>query len=116
MLHCDIKPSNIGFTREETPKLLDFGLATMLRDRAAAGGTTTRSGRFGDALIATLTPSETGKVGFGGTPLYMSPEAIDGAAPQPAFDVWSLCVVLFEAIAGCPAVRRRRPFRRSWPP
>jgi hypothetical protein len=102
VLHCDIKPSNIGFTREETPKLLDFGLATMLRDRVAAGGTTTRSGRFGDALIATLTPTETGRVGFGGTPLYMSPEAIDGAAPQPAFDVWSLCVVLFEAIAGSP--------------
>ena len=102
LMHCDIKPSNIGFTREETPKLLDFGLATMLRDRMTAGSTTTRSGRFGDQLIATLTPGETGKVGFGGTPLYMSPEAIEGGAPQPSFDVWSLCVVMFEAIAGAP--------------
>jgi hypothetical protein len=95
LLHCDIKPSNIGFTREEVPKLLDFGLATILRDRVT--GTTTRSGRLG--LVRTLTPTGTTDV-FGGTPLYMSPEAIEGATPGPSFDVWSLSVVLFEAIAG----------------
>lgn len=101
VLHCDIKPSNIGFTREEVPKLLDFGLATMLRDRVAAG-TTTRSGRLGDRLISTLTPGRSERSQFGGTPLYMSPEAIDGAPPQTTFDVWSLTVVMFEAIAGEP--------------
>jgi GAF domain-containing protein len=101
VLHCDIKPSNIGFTREEVPKLLDFGLATMLRDRVAAG-TTTRSGRLGGRLITTLTPGRTERSHLGGTPLYMSPEAIDGAPPQTTFDVWSLTVVIFEAIAGEP--------------
>ncbi|HYN06352.1 MAG TPA: protein kinase [Vicinamibacterales bacterium] len=102
VLHCDIKPSNIGFTREEVPKLLDFGLATMLRDRRTGGSTTTRSGRLGDRLIGSITPGGTERSGFGGTPLYMSPEAIDGASPQTAFDVWSLSVVMFEAIAGAP--------------
>ena len=101
VLHCDIKPSNIGFSREEVPKLLDFGLATMLRDRVAAG-TTTRSGRLGGRLISTLTPGRMERSHFGGTPLYMSPEAIDGAPPQTSFDVWSLTVVMFEAIAGEP--------------
>jgi hypothetical protein len=96
LLHCDIKPSNIGFTRDEVPKLLDFGLATILRDRVG-GATTTRSGRLG--LVTTLTPGGT-KEAFGGTPLYMSPEAIEGETPRPAFDIWSLCVVLFEAVAG----------------
>ena len=41
---------------------------------------------------------------FAGTPHYMSPEAIQGAPPTAAFDVWGLSVVLFESLAG------RRPF------
>ena len=40
-----------------------------------------------------------------GTPLYMSPEAIRGDAPTPAFDLWSLNVLLLEAVLG------RHPFR-----
>ena len=41
----------------------------------------------------------------GGTPAYMSPEALDGvAAARPALDLWALGVVLFESITG------RRPF------
>jgi serine/threonine-protein kinase len=34
----------------------------------------------------------------------MSPEAVRGERPTPAFDVWALSVVLYEVIAG------RRPF------
>jgi serine/threonine-protein kinase len=34
----------------------------------------------------------------------MSPEAVGGAGPNPLFDVWSLAVVLYEAIGG------RNPF------
>jgi serine/threonine-protein kinase len=41
---------------------------------------------------------------IGGTPFYMSPEAIRGAPPDPRFDWWGLSVVLFEALTG------RRPF------
>jgi serine/threonine-protein kinase len=34
----------------------------------------------------------------------MSPEALNGAAPRPSFDLWSLAFVLYECIAG------RHPF------
>ena len=35
-----------------------------------------------------------------GTPLYLSPEALAGSPPQESFDLWSLSMVLYEAIAG----------------
>lgn len=100
MLHRDVKPSNIGFTEEEVPKLLDFGLARICAEtlpeppepaaeppgEAGSGPPLTRTGQ----LL--------------GTPLYMAPEALRGAAPRPAHDLWSLHLVLWEALAG------RHPF------
>ena len=38
-LHRDTRPSNIGFTSDGSPKLLDFGLAREPNDDAIAGGT-----------------------------------------------------------------------------
>ena len=35
-----------------------------------------------------------------GTLMYLSPEAIVGEPPDPSFDTWSICVVLFEALTG----------------
>ena len=75
-LHGDIKPSNIGFTSGGSPKLLDFGLARTKDDTAAVGGTLR----------------------------YVSPEALAGRPADEADDVWSLCVVLYEAVSG------RHPF------
>jgi hypothetical protein len=100
IVHCDIKPSNIGFTQGDVPKLLDFGIAYLFRDA-------------GDALVSTVTAVEDEELqlmtrvtdrGAIGTPPYMSPEAAAGAAPTLLFDLWSLSVALFEALAG------ERPF------
>ena len=71
-LHGDIKPSNIGFTSNGSPKLLDFGLARETDDAVTAGGTLR----------------------------YMSPEALSGRLADEADDVWSLCVVLYEMVSG----------------
>lgn len=103
LLHGDIKPSNIGFGRTGIPKLLDFGVARMLRDRLATADATTRTGlsRRPMALSGWTSDTQAG----GGTSLYMSPEALDDEPARPAFDVWSLTVVLFEMIAGVPPFR-----------
>lgn len=88
VLHRDVKPSNIGFTGRGEPKLLDLGIAVVmgLGDQGA-----------GERVMGS------------GTPAYMAPEAIDGQAPTPAFDVWGLTVSLYEAIAG------RNPFTAVTP-
>ena len=72
VLHGDIKPSNIGFTAEGAPKLLDFGLAHAVDDAALVGGTLP----------------------------YLSPEVLTGRPAEAADDVWSLSVVLYEMVAG----------------
>jgi hypothetical protein len=103
VLHCDIKPSNIGFTRKDVPKLLDFGLARILREGLADA--TTRSAVVLDAARPLGGRRIVDTHAVGGTPLYMSPEAIQGQAARPEGDLWSLSVVLFEAIAGTPPFR-----------
>jgi serine/threonine-protein kinase len=98
VLHRDIKPSNIGYTRDGQPKLLDFGIASMLD----------ASGPISAVAPAEGSPTEaklTGVDQMPGTPLYLCPEAIDGAQPDASFDLWSLGLVLYEAIGG------QHPFR-----
>ena len=71
-LHGDVKPSNVGFTWNGAPKLLDFGLARE-SDAPATGGGTVR---------------------------YLSPEVLSGRPTEEPDDVWSLCAMLFEMVSG----------------
>lgn len=84
ILHRDIKPSNVRVTRELGrlhAKVMDFGIARL------AGSDLTDSG----TLLGT----------FG----YMAPEYIQTAKPDPRSDLFSVGVMLYEALAG------RRPFQ-----
>ena len=79
-VHRDLKPENI-FVREGKPrgvKLLDFGIVSQQSN--------TRLTRDGTAM---------------GTPHYMSPEQATSAREAgPPSDVWSMGVMMYEAIRG----------------
>jgi serine/threonine protein kinase len=105
LLHRDIKPSNIGFDGEAHPKLLDFGLARLVRlpGELAAGGRAVGEESWLPLGESGLSRSR----GLAGTPLYLSPEAIAGEAPGPLQDLWGLSLVIFELIAGVHPFRAR---------
>ncbi|OGV42555.1 MAG: hypothetical protein A2X46_04630 [Lentisphaerae bacterium GWF2_57_35] len=77
IIHRDVKPTNIMIDEFGEPLLSDFGVAELI-----------------DLPSCTLTGALTG------TPLYMSPEQARGERVGPASDIYSLGVVLFEALTG----------------
>jgi hypothetical protein len=91
ILHRDIKPSNIGYAEDGTIKLLDFGLARIIDASRSS---------LGDTHSALSSDTGTAHNRIRGTLPYLSPEAIDGQMPAADFDIWSICVVMYEAIAG----------------
>ncbi len=86
VVHRDLKPDNIFLANEGDtlqPKLLDFGIAKVTSTAATGRGVLTQTG----TLL--------------GSPDYMAPEQAYGRSDiDERCDIWSFCVVLYEAIAG----------------
>ena len=86
ILHRDIKPGNILRGRDGDVKVADFGIAKIVE-----GADTATSG----IIFATAA--------------YLAPERLSGAPATPQSDLYSVGVVLYEALAG------NLPFRADTP-
>jgi serine/threonine-protein kinase len=87
LIHRDVKPGNILVAGDGTWKVADFGIATSIED----DHTLTKTGE----LL--------------GSASYLAPERLEGHAATTRSDVYSLGVVLYEALSG------RRPFGDGQP-
>jgi len=81
VVHRDLKPSNVMVLADGTAKVMDYGIA---RARRFQGLTVTGA--------------------FLGSPEYVAPEAIEGKPTDGRSDLYSLGILLYEALTG------RRPF------
>ena len=79
VVHRDVKPANIMVPRDGPAKIMDFGIARM-----RASDVKTQTGM----LL--------------GSPKYMAPEQLLGGAVDQRCDIFSLGVVLYEALTGAP--------------
>jgi predicted Ser/Thr protein kinase len=75
IIHRDIKPGNVMVNKEDTVKVVDFGIARVLETSKTQTGT----------LIGTFA--------------YMAPEVFDGAHASERSDIWSFGVLLYELLA-----------------
>jgi len=77
IVHRDLKPRNVMVHPDGTPKLADFGIASVQGDpRLTATG-----------LVV-------------GSPAYMAPEQVEAQPVSPATDLWALGATLWFAVEG----------------
>jgi serine/threonine protein kinase len=95
VVHRDLKPGNLMITSDGRLKVLDFGLARLLRPARDLEMTVSVSEREGT---------------FSGTVPYMSPEQLRGEPADARSDIFSAGIVLYEMATG------RRPFPQDHAP
>jgi serine/threonine-protein kinase len=95
IIHRDIKPENILLTRKGEVKVADFGLSRVFADDQQPLNLT----RTGVTM---------------GTPLYMSPEQVEGKPVDPRTDIYSFGVTCYHLLTGRPPFKGQTAFEVAY--
>src|SRR5262249_11410457 len=95
IVHRDIKPDNILLTRKGEVKVTDFGLSRILADKQPSAHLTQ------DGVTM-------------GTPLFMSPEQVQGGPVDPRTDIYSLGITFYTMLTGNPPYCGQSPYEVAW--
>ncbi|MGA9885002.1 MAG: protein kinase [Candidatus Acidiferrales bacterium] len=91
IVHRDLKPANIKISRDDSVKILDFGLAKAIEGDASS---------LNMSNSPTLTRMATMQGVLLGTAAYMSPEQAKGRPVDRRADIWAFGCVLYEMLTG----------------
>ena len=88
IIHNDIKPGNIILDHDNTVKVLDLGITTLIKNRSTIS-----------KKLTTIV----------GTPYYISPERVQGASYDYRSDIYSLGATMYHLLVGEPLYMSNDP-------
>ena len=93
VIHRDLKPANIMICRDQTLRVMDFGLASApIRERS---------------VLAKLAP-------IFGSPEYMAPEQVENGPIDERTDIYALGAILYELLTGSVPFQNEDPWESAY--